>query len=175
MYEKYQDWKAALAAAPLLRSAPHLTPTPADIEGPFYLPNSPLKSQLCDTPTLCIHGKVMDTSGNPVSALLDFWQADAKGVYDEKGFNFRGRTLAGVDGSYKMETIEPGDYTIGPNEFRCAHVHVKLVAYGYKELTTQLYFNGDPYNATDHWFNPKMVIGNPDGEFDFILEPMSGA
>ena len=111
-----------------------------------------------------------DQDGNPLPALLDFWQADAKGEYDETGFEFRGKVQAGADGAYKLETIEPGDYAIGPNEYRCAHIHIKVSAPGFKLLTTQLYFNGDQYNATDHWFNSAMVIGNPDGHFDFVLE-----
>lgn len=148
-----------------------LTPTPADIEGPFYKAGAPTKTSLDANPNLCLNGKVYNVDGKViVGCTLDFWQADAVGSYDMNGFSYRGKTQTDGDGCYKMETIVPGDYQIGPNEYRCSHIHVKLSATGYKDLTTQLYFQDDKYDATDEWFNPQMVIGKPDGLFNFVLE-----
>ncbi len=72
---------------------------------------------------------------------------------------------------YSFSTVRPGDYQIAdsPPDFRCAHIHVKLSADGFKPLTTQLYFADDPYDKTDHWFDAKRVIA-ADGRFDFVLE-----
>lgn len=150
-----------------------LKPTTADIEGPFYKSGSPERSQIAAVPTLTVSGRVVDTDGAPVElAVLDFWQADEKGVYDNVGFNLRGHQSTGSDGKYTLLTIHPGDYQIDVNEFRCSHIHVKVSAPGFKPLTTQLYFSDDPYNATDHWFSQDRVIGSVRDlqvSFDFVL------
>lgn len=153
-------------------------PTPSDIEGPFYKPDAPFNRNISyvpytDTvyPIITLTGRVFNIYGELLpGAILDFWQADVKGEYDMKGFNFRGKIKADDQASYELKTVEPGDYQIGTNEYRCSHIHVKVSCDGYKLLTTQLYFYGDKYNATDHWFNPSMIITQPDGFFDFVLE-----
>lgn len=153
-------------------------PTPADIEGPYYVPGAPFKTALTGKPLtradvirpLHLHGKVFDTQGKLLpGAVLDFWQADKDGDYDMTGFNYRGKVQADASGSYTLDTIVPGAYLMAPNEYRCAHVHVKVSAAGYEPLTTQLYFEDDQYDATDPWFNPQMIIGVPDGLFNFVL------
>lgn len=151
-----------------------LLPTTADIEGPFYKSGAPERVQIAEKPTLTLSGKVMNTKGEAIPfALLDFWQANEKGEYDNTGFTLRGKQSAESDGIYTLLTVHPGDYQIDVNEFRCSHIHVKLSAPGYKSLTTQLYFSGDPYNATDHWFSIDRVIGSVKDSkivFDFVLE-----
>jgi protocatechuate 3,4-dioxygenase beta subunit len=182
-YAEYQKYKNT-------KSLKHfdLVPTPSDIEGPFYLDGAPFREVIHPASTkpkdvLHVHGKVMNVSGNFVSpyggqVVLDFWQADELGVYDEKGYNFRGKVVAKFDGhsnTYDLFTVRPGDYDISdpgsplPHDFRCSHIHVKVTCDGYKPLTTQLYFKTDPYNATDHWFSNKRIIAD-DGTFDFVLE-----
>lgn len=163
MYAEYQKFKKASAAK-------QLEPTPSDIEGPFYKAGAPFNDTLDANPSLHISGQVVDQDGSPIEAILDFWQADAQGVYDNTGFRFRGKVKNDLVNGYKLHTIEPGDYEIGPNDFRCAHIHVKVSAPGFKLLTTQLYFPDDPYNSTDHWFNPKMVIAKAIANFVFVLE-----
>lgn len=153
-----------------------LAPTPPDIEGPFYKAGAPFRDdeRLCESPDLCVHGRVLDTDGIPVlGAVLDVWQADKGGNYDNDGYTLRGKVKAsGYTGNYRFETIVPGDYQIAeiPPDFRCAHIHVRVTADGFKTLTTQLYFPDDKYNPTDHWFDPRRVIQHPDGCFDFVLE-----
>jgi protocatechuate 3,4-dioxygenase beta subunit len=151
-----------------------LVPTSGDIEGPFYKAGAPFCYNLRTVedwahPPLQLHGSVMAVDGTLLSeVVLDFWQADSKGVYDNDGFNFRGKVRSHKDGTYNLETIRPGDYQIDVNEFRCSHIHVKVKAPGFVPLTTQLYFSEDQYNATDHWFDKRRVIGE-DGRFDFVL------
>lgn len=157
MYAQYQAHKTVFP------------PTPSDIEGPFYKSNAPFKNSLDTNSDLHLHGQIFDTDGNSLDGVLDFWQANAAGEYDMNGYNYRCKVQT-IGGSYTLDTIEPGDYAIGPNEYRCAHIHVKVNVSGFKPLTTQLYFANDKYNATDHWFNPKMIVGKPDGNFDFVLE-----
>jgi protocatechuate 3,4-dioxygenase beta subunit len=123
-----------------------------------------------------LNGRVLSTDGQPVEvALMEFWQADPEGVYDEHGTRHRGNQIADANGpgTYRLLTFVPGDYKISepgqPDEFRCAHIHVKVSASGFKTLTTQLYFLNDPHNGTDRWFDPRRVLP-PSGMFDFVLE-----
>lgn len=179
-YQQYKDEPRAQTAP----SSGKLTPTTADIEGPFYKADSPHRSVLCDRPTLHLSGHVLDINGNAIrDILLDFWQANEAGEYDQNGFAFRGKQVADPHGHYRLATIRPGDYKIAddPPDFRCAHIHVKVTANGFKPLTTQLYFPDDDHNATDHWFDASRVIqfGGTrvpgEGRFDFVLEPIEGS
>lgn len=150
----------------------HLQPTSSDIEGPFYKSGAPIRDKLAENINLKLSGKVYNTCGQLLSnVLLDFWQADELGNYDNEGFNYRGKVISDNDGNYHVDTIIPGDYQIGEDEFRCSHIHVKLIADGHKPLTTQLYFANDKFNSTDHWFDPKRIISEngQEGKFDFIL------
>jgi protocatechuate 3,4-dioxygenase beta subunit len=150
--------------------------TPPQTEGPFYKPRSPQRTSLLEpglTGTrLVVIGRVLSTDCRPVvRALLDFWQADDRGVYDNAGFRLRGHQFADDEGRYRLETIVPGLY---PGRTR--HIHVKVQAPNRPVLTTQLYFPGEPRNATDALFNPKLVMAVPDtpegklATFDFVLQ-----
>jgi len=147
--------------------------TGADIEGPFYKENAPFRMILSYNPNLILSGKVLDQNGNVVkNAVLDFWQADSEGHYDNNGFNFRGKVKTDEDGKYILVTEIPGEYQISDDEFRCPHIHVKFSAEGYKPLTTQLYFAYYEHNETDRWFNEDRIIElkGKEGTFDFVVE-----
>ncbi len=166
MYKEYQIFKSVLL----------LPPTSADIEGPFYKPDAPLKDILADNPTLHLTGVVQSIHGESLyDATLDFWQSDDKGVYDNTGFNFRGKVKTDLQGNYQLHTTHPGYYQIGENEFRCSHIHVKVWCTNYKLLTTQLYFSDDKYDDVDHWFSAYRVIGPANvqnAKFDFVLRAL---
>jgi protocatechuate 3,4-dioxygenase beta subunit len=158
-----------------------LQPTPPDILGPFYLPNAPIRHTLYAKGSLVIHGRVLDTDGKVLDgALVEVWQADANGDYDNNplSMGFRGNQVVGTGsfpaGEYFVQTILPGDYKISdpgqPDDFRCSHIHFKISVKGCKPLVTQLYFPNDKYNATDHWFDARRVITPPNATFDFVLE-----
>lgn len=162
-----------------------LTPTGADILGPFYLPGSPVRFSLVEPfdagPTLSISGRITDVLGVPLQGVvMDIWQADQKGVYDLVGSSHRGIVHTEADGVYQFETVLPGDYDISdlgapqPHDFRCAHIHFILSRQGIKALTTQLYFPDDRYNATDHWFDAKRMLNfradSNEATFGFVLE-----
>ncbi len=73
---------------------------------------------------LTVGGYVFGLACRPISGvLLDFWQADTNGAYDNTGFRFRGHQFTGADGSFKLTTIVPGLY---PGRTR--HLHVKVQA-----------------------------------------------
>jgi protocatechuate 3,4-dioxygenase beta subunit len=117
--------------------------TPTNIEGPFFKRNSPLRTNLV-TPGLAgvrlsLAGSVFDERCKPVAgALLEFWQCDSKGVYDNSGFMLRGHQFSTASGGYGVETVVPRWY-----DNRTPHVHVKVQAKGGKVLTTQLFFPDD--------------------------------
>jgi protocatechuate 3,4-dioxygenase beta subunit len=151
-------------------------PTPSQTAGPYFTPNSPQRASLLEPglrgTRLTITGLVLSTACRPVArALLDFWQADAAGAYDNAGFRLRGHQFAGEAGRYRLETVVPGLY---PGRTR--HIHVRVQAPDGPLLTTQLYFPGEVRNATDPIFNPRLVLAVQEAAdglqatFDFVLD-----
>lgn len=150
-------------------------PTPAQTEGPFFTPNSPERTLLREAgmagTAFALAGQVLLTDCRPVAgALLDFWQADDAGEYDNVGYRLRGHQFADAEGRYTLETILPGLY---PGRTR--HIHVKVQAPNGPVLTTQLYFPDEPRNQTDLIFHPDllMAVGEAEqglaGAFNFVL------
>ena len=44
-------------------------------------------------------------------AEVDVWQTDEVGLYDRMGQHMRGVVRSGADGTYRVETLLPMDYT----------------------------------------------------------------
>ena len=166
------------------------TPTADNLLGPYYRPDAPFRDDLVDggmagtrvTISGTVYGPDCETIGD---ALIDVWQADADGGYDNDGvgdpppnvFVLRGRLHADGEGAYAFRTIIPGHYLNGA-QFRPAHVHVTVSAPGYAPLTTQLYFDGDPYNEIDPFIIESLIMqltpegGDMAAHFDFVLQPL---
>lgn len=149
--------------------------TPAQTAGPYFKPNSPRRTSLLEPGTpgtrIVVEGSVMTTDCRPIPrALVDFWQADDRGQYDNAGYGLRGHQFTDDAGRYRLETIVPGHY---PGRTR--HVHVKVQAPNQPVLTTQLYFPGEPANQRDGIFSPELVMKVREGQtgklaaFDFVL------
>src|SRR5205823_4146427 len=123
--------------------------------------SSLIDTGMAGTP-ITITGFVVDLNCQPVAgALLDFWQADSRGTYDNSGYTLRGHQFTDENGAYRLETIVPGLY---PGRTR--HIHVKVQLPGRPALTSQLYFPNEPANARDGIFQPQVVISvqqNADG------------
>ncbi len=138
--------------------------TPSQTEGPFYKVGSPQRTRLTDATMagtkLTVTGYVLARGDcRPVgSALLDFWQADDQGNYDNAGFRLRGHQFTDNTGIYYLETVVPGLY---PGRTR--HIHVKVRAPNGPILTTQLYFPGEGRNQSDGIFSPALVTTTRDG------------
>lgn len=150
-------WPAGLAqTGPAARTC---TPTPAETEGPYYTAGAPAKSNLAadvkaGTP-LTVSGQVLDQTCQPVQgAVVDVWQADAGGRYDNSGYTLRGKVTTGAGGRYTFQTVVPGEY---PG--RTPHIHVKVTAGG-RTLTTQLYIPGLSSNARDRIYQARMQLQN---------------
>jgi len=150
-------------------------PTLRQTEGPFFKPRSPeradlresgMKGRACE-----LSGLVLTRGCRPVQgALVDLWHADSTGEYDNSGFRLRGHQFTDADGRYRLKTVVPGNY-----DGRTRHIHVKVQARGGAELTTQLYFPGEPKNRSDSLFRSELAIrtarneGWLAGRFDFVL------
>ncbi len=172
---------AARAGEPVLAATPAIAddddPTPAQTEGPYFTPNSPLRRSIVPAGAagtrLTITGRVLRTTGRPVArALVDVWQCDARGAYDNSGYRFRGHQFTDAQGRFALTTVVPGLY---PGRTR--HIHVKVQRPGGSILTTQLYFPGVARNRTDGIYMPELLLRNwrrvgkrRAARFDFVLE-----
>ena len=147
--------------------------TEAQTPGPFFKPDSPMKSVLYEkgekAGLLVVSGRVLSRDCQPVAnALLDFWHADEFGEYDNKGFRFRGHQLTDAQGRWRLETIVPGEY---PG--RARHIHLKVQAPGKRILTTQLYFPAALGHHDDGLYRPELEMRMPkagEGAFDFVVD-----
>ena len=147
--------------------------TPEQILGPFYplsempqttdLTRLPGRSGRAEGQILNVMGKVLNLAGEPVrNAKVEIWQANSHGRYTHPSDpnpapldpNFDGFAVLATDaeGRYRFTTIKPAAYPTGPNSMRPAHIHFQVTG-KQDRLVTQLYFEGDPYNATDPFLN----------------------
>ena len=151
-------------------------PTLAQTEGPYFTPNSPERASLLEAgmggQRLVVAGTVLATDCRPLQrALLDFWQADDDGQYDNQGYRLRGHQFSDAKGAWRLETIVPGLYT-----GRTRHIHVKVQAPDGPVLTTQLYFPGEPRNRTDGIYDADLRMrvtrsrARWHGRFGFVLD-----
>lgn len=150
-------------------------PTLAQTEGPFFKPSSPERIELIEAgmagQPIELVGFVLTRNCKPIAgALLDFWQADGQGNYDNSGFRLRGHQFTDADGRFRLRTVVPGNY-VG----RTRHIHVKVQPRGGRVLTTQLYFPGEARNRSDGLFRKELLVrtakneGWLAGRFDFVL------
>jgi protocatechuate 3,4-dioxygenase beta subunit len=194
----YKAYAIAAGAPPGTRPAPAgekaWAPAEDNILGPYFREGSPFRAKV--TPplepgrVLLIRGRVwgFDTKRPLAGAMLDVWQANAKGRYDNddpanpprKGvYVNRARLITDEEGYYEFESIYPGKYKNDETTFRPAHIHYLVRMNGYRQLVTQLYFKGDPDNATDPFIKPSLIIDLQDkkveggayqeGVFDIVL------
>lgn len=143
--------------------------TQEQAEGPYYTAGSPQRNTLYEEgmggTRLIVVGYVLDQNCQPLpNAWLDFWQADAGGAYDNAGYRLRGHQFTDSLGRYHLETVFPGLYTSRPIE----HIHVKVKPEGGREITSQLYFPGQPVEGLT------MTIEERDGYlvgyFNFVVQ-----
>jgi protocatechuate 3,4-dioxygenase beta subunit len=167
-----------------------LSPTSADLLGPFYKKNAP-NVRVLRRPgepglPLRVVGTVRTSRDEILSnATLEVWQTDFKGRYDIEGDRYRAEIRPSDDGAYWIETIMPGRYDDRP----VRHIHYLVSAPGYKTVVTQAYFatdtffggNPDANYAKDGWVQHRelvrpVTLSERDGisfaaiTFDFVLE-----
>jgi protocatechuate 3,4-dioxygenase beta subunit len=166
-------WQGATADAAL-------EPTPSQTSGPFYPLTRPLEADADLTlleghaeraagQVIHLTGRVLNARGEPIAgAKIELWQANAKGRYahpDDRNpapldpnFQGFGAQLTDADGQYRFKTIKPAAYPINamnPERVRPPHIHFDVAARD-SRLVTQMYFPGEPANATD------LILGRMD-------------
>jgi protocatechuate 3,4-dioxygenase beta subunit len=139
---------SSLAATP---SCGRAEPTHAYEEGPFYTPNTPLKTDFRPDGTggneLVLRGLVTDEQCRPIAgAVLDLWHANEHAAYDNENYDYRGHQFAAADGSFSLRTILPPPYSFA-GLWRVPHIHVKVQGPKTRLLTTQI-FLPDPSGVT---------------------------
>ena len=169
---------AATTLAPTPTCTDGDEPTIAETEGPYFKASSPEKANLfADVSAgtkLVVSGKVLTTGCAPVNkALIDVWQADDAGEYDNSGYTLRGHLFTDAKGAYQFTTVVPGLY---PGRTR--HIHIKVQAPNGPVLTTQLYFPGRVAEQQRLASSIKDLLltdykdagGGKAGVFDFVVE-----
>lgn len=110
---------------------------------------------------IAVQGRLLDGDGAAVSdGLIEIWQANAAGRFAhpedrqkkalDKGFRGFGRIPTDARGAFKFTTIKPGSVP-GPGGVpQAPHLAVTIFMRGLlKQLSTRLYFPGEPANAQD--------------------------
>jgi polyisoprenoid-binding protein YceI len=122
-------------------------PTRSDAEGPFYVPGAPERTSVGQGHILSGTVKSSkDCSPIPL-ARIEVWMAGPNGQYDDE---HRATMLSSDLGLYRFESNPPPSYGGRP-----PHIHIKVTAEGYRQLTTQYYAE----------------LGDTEGTFDLVLVP----
>ena len=154
--------------------------TESTIFGPFYregaaeLPMGANISQDGRGEPAVVTGRVLSTDGTPIPhALLDVWETDENGLYEQQDpeqpdMNLRGKFRSDGEGRYCFVGIKPVSYAIpddgpvgqllemlGRHPFRPAHTHLLVSAEGFVPVTTHLFVKGDKYLNSDAVFGTK--------------------
>jgi protocatechuate 3,4-dioxygenase alpha subunit len=163
--------------------------TPSQTVGPFFhlgldrpgqddLVGGHARGQL-----ILVCGQVRDGAGMPVpDALLEIWQADADGVYDDpadprraqadSGFRGFGRASTDEDGRYRFRTVRPGVVPGDGGALQAPHINLRVFARGLLiHATTRIYFPGEPANRDDPVLN---AISDPDRRSTLIASEPPG-
>jgi len=119
----------------LLPSSTQVTERSA--QGPFFRVGAPFRAKISPPlepgTVLVVKGRIWgyDTRQPLERAVVDVWQANATGRYDNhdgdpenpEAFANRGRLVTDENGYYEFETVRPGAYEFVPGRMRPAHIH----------------------------------------------------
>lgn len=134
-----------------------MIPTASDMEGPFYISNTPVLRDLNRFgkrgEAMRITGRVMNASrpDMPVAgAMLEIWQTDGQGRYHpqengdyadfrDEDMDLRGTVIADANGNFEVMSLFPKEYWPRP-----PHIHYRISATGFRTLITQHYLDTRP-------------------------------
>jgi protocatechuate 3,4-dioxygenase alpha subunit len=118
-----------------------LIPTGEMTLGPFFPREF---AQGADDLSVGAKGEVIDITGRITqldgcaldNVVLEFWQADSQGRFDNPEFFGWGRAATDANGVYRLRTIKPGAY-----EGRAPHINVLILYSGLmRQLQTTMFF-----------------------------------
>jgi catechol 1,2-dioxygenase len=163
----------------LLSNTPGGTHTEAALLGPFWRENAPdcahgdniARSAAPGLPVV-MHGQVVGADGAPIAgALVDVWQANPLGFYDnqdptQEAMNLRGRFHSDEAGRFWFQTVRPAGYPVpthGPCgdllraqlrvPYRPAHIHFMVSKPGHETLITQVFADDAEHLDNDVTFS----------------------
>jgi protocatechuate 3,4-dioxygenase alpha subunit len=146
--------------------------TPSQTVGPYLAIGLPWPDGSdvvpADTPDrIRLYGKVFDGDGEVVpDALIETWQADADGRFDNRAFRGFGRSPTNDDGDWEIFTVKPG--AIGDGQ--APHIDVSVFARGMlNRCVTRIYF-ADVDNRDD----PVLATVPEDRKSTLLVEPGDG-
>ncbi|KEJ88881.1 hypothetical protein [Sulfitobacter donghicola] len=143
-----------------------LPPTNEDTCGPYFpiyfqMPalenltrfDAGIVGQASGTPII-LRGRVLDRHGDLANgAILEFWQANAKGIYRtpatmgeediDPWFDGYGRQRT-ASGEYEFRTIMPG-----AADGRAPNITITIFSDGISRIVTQMFFENQTMNASD--------------------------
>jgi len=149
------------------------SPTPSEVEGPFY-PITPQqdkdfdltrvegKSGRAKGEIIHVKGQVVNQNLEPIEGVtIDLWQANSFGKYHhphdnsdapvDEHFQSWAIIKSGEQGRFNFISVMPGAYG-HPGFQRTPHIHLKISKLGYEPLLTQMYFPDHPLNKRDGLF-----------------------
>ncbi|MFF3559598.1 dioxygenase [Streptomyces sp. NPDC002574] len=157
--------------------------TQNSVLGPFFRDDRPYLHDGADISRglsgtlLFFEGRVTDHHGTQVTdAQVDVWHSNADGHYDVDVPDLSEpamRALLRTDGQgrFRFRSIRPASYPIpddgpvgemmratGRSVMRPAHVHLRIVAPGFQDVTTTLFPSDDPYLDHDPVFGVKQSL-----------------
>ena len=145
-------------------------PTADMVQGPFYPVEKPRdpgadltvvkgRKGKAQGQVIYLMGQVLNLKGEPIPGVrIEIWQANSFGRYTHPNDtnpapldpNFEGYGVQTTDaqGRYRFKTIKPAPYPVPDGWMRAPHIHF-CVTSKITQLTTQLYFEGEPLNEKD--------------------------
>ncbi len=197
------------AVVGVINDKSHEGASPSDLEGPYFLDGAPeitdgkikTMDEYSDDEPLIVRGTVRDVDGSPLSnVLINVWSSTPDGKYSGIHDNipleyYRGKIHTDRTGYFEVETTVPVPYQIpnkgptgallemmGRHSWRPAHVHIKIRQPGFRELTTQFYFEDGEYVEDDscegvvseEFIFPRVVEnGKRVIEANLVIEPLT--
>lgn len=122
-----------------------------------------------------ITGRVLQGNGSPVDNLvLEIWQADPQGRYDNPAFFGWGRSASDAEGQYRFRTVRPGAV---PG--RIPHINFCIVYSGLmRQLQTVMFFEHGPdpvLDAITEKLRPRLIAGKVNaGSYRFDIRLRGG-
>ncbi|HEX9433715.1 MAG TPA: hypothetical protein VF936_13125 [Burkholderiales bacterium] len=119
-----------------------LVPTGEMTLGPFFPREfaegaNDLAAGVRETEVIEITGRITQLDGKALdNVIVEIWQADSQGRYDNAEFYGWGRAASDANGVYRFRTVKPGSY-----DGRAPHINFLLLYSGLmRQLQTVMFF-----------------------------------